>query len=97
MSRTRWTRRIGKHLQVKLLSAAGLKTEVARQISPDLAATFTDLLLEMSAMKNQGSACVARKVVEDLAVLDVFNLLRWLPRDYFFGKSVLCEASATSL
>jgi hypothetical protein len=75
-----------KHLQVKLLSAAGLKTEVANQVSPDLAATFTELLLEMSAMKNQGSACVARRVVEDVAVLDVFNLLRWLPRDYFSGN-----------
>src|SRR5688572_30458365 len=68
-----------KHLQVKLLSAAGVKTETAKRISSeniDLARRFTDLLLEMAALKNQGSACVARRVVEDLAVLDVFNLLR---------------------
>ncbi len=74
-----------KHLQIQLLSAAGLKTELAKQISADLADRFTELLLEMAAMKNQGSACVARKVVEDLSVLDVFNLLRRSPRDYFSG------------
>jgi hypothetical protein len=78
-----------KHLQVKLLSAAGLRPRIARQICTDqgeLVQRFTDVLLEMAALKNQGSACVARKVVEDLAVLDVFNLLRWSPRDYFFGN-----------
>jgi hypothetical protein len=26
------------------------------------------------------------KVVEDVAVVDVFNLLRWSPRDYFSGN-----------
>ncbi|HEX3188042.1 MAG TPA: hypothetical protein VHQ94_24800 [Pyrinomonadaceae bacterium] len=78
-----------KHLQVKMLGAAGLKPQIARQICTDqfeLARTFTDLLLEMAALKNQGSACVARKVVEDVAVVDVFNLLRWSPRDYFSGN-----------
>lgn len=78
-----------RHLQVKLLGAAGLKSHVARQICAghsDLARRFTDVLLEMAALKNQGSACVARKVVKDLAVLDVFNLLRRLPREYFAGN-----------
>jgi hypothetical protein len=75
-----------KHLQVKLLTAAGLKTDVAQQIDADVARRFTDVLLEMAALKNQGSACVARRVVEDLAVVDIFNLLRWLPRDYFSGN-----------
>jgi hypothetical protein len=28
-----------------------------------------DLLVEMSLMKNQGSACVAKRVVEDVAVV----------------------------
>ena len=79
----------GKHLQAKLLGAAGLKTEIAERICADhadLAGRFTNLVVEMAAMKNQGSACVARKVVEDLAVVDVFNLLRRLPRDYFSGN-----------
>jgi hypothetical protein len=78
-----------KHLPVKMLGAAGLRPQIAKQICTDrfeLARTFTDLLLEMAALKNQGSACVARKVVEDVAVVDVFNLLRWSPRDYFSGN-----------
>jgi hypothetical protein len=77
-----------KHLEVNLLGAAGLKPQIAKQICTDrseLAHCFTDLLLEMAALKNQGSACVARRVVEDVAVLDVFNLLRRAPRDYFSG------------
>jgi hypothetical protein len=78
-----------KHLEIKLLGAAGLKTHVAQQIQAehsDLASRFTEVLLEMSALKNQGSACVARRVVENLSVLDVFNLLRRAPRDYFSGN-----------
>ena len=78
-----------EHLQVKLLGAAGLKTEFAQGVQAqhaDIARRFTDIVVEMAALKNQGSACVARKVVEDLAVVDVFNLLRWLPRDYFSGN-----------
>jgi len=78
-----------KHLEVKLLAAAGLKTHVAQWIQADhadLAQRFTDLLLEMADLKNQGSGCVARRVVENLSVLDVFNLLRRSPRDYFSGN-----------
>jgi hypothetical protein len=78
-----------KHLRVKLLGAAGLKTESAERIcadQPDLAARFADILVELASLKNQGSACVARKVVADLAVVDIFNLLRRLPRDYFSGN-----------
>lgn len=75
-----------RHVQVKLLGAAGLKSEVAQQIQLKLAERFTNILLELAALKNQGSACVARRVVEDLAIVDVFNLLRRAPRDYFGGK-----------
>jgi hypothetical protein len=78
-----------KHLEVKLLGAAGLKPQIAKQMCterPELAHRFTDLLLEMVALKNQGSACVARRVVEDVSVVDVFNLLRRAPRDYFSGN-----------
>jgi len=78
-----------KHLEVKLLGAAGLKTQIAQQICherSELAHRFTDLLLEMATLKNQGSACVARTVVESVSVLDVFNLLRRAPRDYFSGN-----------
>ena len=78
-----------KHLEAKLLGAAGLKPHVAQCIQADhaeLAQRFTDLLLEMAALKNQGSACIARRVVDDLSVLDVFNLLRRAPRDFFTGN-----------
>ncbi|HET7112793.1 MAG TPA: hypothetical protein VFI57_04080, partial [Pyrinomonadaceae bacterium] len=82
-------RAYAKHLQIKLLGAAGLKPDVAQRIQAersDLASHFTEVLLEMAALKNQGSACVARRVVEDLSVLDVFNLLRRSPREYFPGN-----------
>src|SRR6185503_893873 len=39
--------------------------------------------MEMAALKNPGSACVARKVVEDVSVVDVFNLLGKAPGEYF--------------
>jgi hypothetical protein len=75
-----------KHLQVSLLAATGLKTEMARRLQtehPEVAESFTTLLLEMAALKNQGSACVAKKVVEDVSVVDVFNLLGKAPGEYF--------------
>ena len=78
-----------QHLEVKLLGAAGLKPQIAKQICVDqseLTHRFTETLIEMAALRNQGSACVARRVVEDVAVLDIFNLLRRLPRDYFSGN-----------
>jgi len=75
-----------KYLQVKLLSAAGLKTEVASRIQSEheeIASHFTNLVLEIATLKNPGSACVARRVVEHVSVLDVFNLLGSFPEDYF--------------
>ena len=71
-----------RHLQVRLLAATGLKTDVARRIQterPELAQNFAKLFLGMAALKNVGSACVARKVVEDVSVVDVFNLLGKAP------------------
>jgi len=75
-----------RHLQVRLLAATGLKTDVARRIQterPELAQDFAKLFLDMAALKNAGSACVARKVVEDVSVVDVFNLLGKAPGEYF--------------
>ena len=75
-----------RHVQVRLLAASGLKTDVARRIQtehPDVAERFAKLLMEMAALKNPGSACVARKVVEDVPVVDVFNLLGKAPGEYF--------------
>jgi hypothetical protein len=75
-----------KHLQVMLLSAAGLKLEVARRIQtemPDLAQRFAELILKMAALRNPGPVMVARAVVERVSVLDVFGLLGKFPRKYF--------------
>ncbi|HEX5601832.1 MAG TPA: hypothetical protein VFX63_04745, partial [Pyrinomonadaceae bacterium] len=75
-----------RHLQVRLLAATGLKTDVARRIQaehPDVGERFAKLLMEMAALKNPGSACVARKVVEDVSVIDVFSLLGKAPGEYF--------------
>jgi hypothetical protein len=75
-----------RHLQVRLVAATGLKTDVARRIQtehPEVAKSFATLLMEMAALKNVGSACVARKVVEDVSVVDVFNLLGKAPGEYF--------------
>ena len=78
-----------KHLQVRLIAAAGLKTDLASRIQtehPELAQSFSKLLLDLVALKNRGSAWVARKVVEDMSVVDVFNLLSKAPPAYFDGR-----------
>ena len=83
--------RYAKHLQVKLLGAAGLRTEVARNIHatyPDLAERFCNVFLAMSVLKNPGSPSVARKVVTDLSVMDVFGVLAGLPSDYCARKDL---------
>lgn len=75
-----------KHLQIQLLCAAGLKKEVACRMQTehaDLTGRFTDLIIEMSALKNRGALCVARSQVEQTAVLDVFNLFRTFPEYHF--------------
>jgi hypothetical protein len=77
------------YLQLRLLSALGLRPQIAQKVKAktDLAVRFTDVLLAMAALKNSGSACVARKVV-DLSVLDVFKVLANLPHDYFAKRDL---------
>ena len=75
-----------RHLQEVLLCAAGLKRALARRVQaehPGLAARFTDLIAEIAALRNPGVVCIARSVVENISVVDVFNLLRRLPSRYF--------------
>ena len=75
-----------RHLQVKLLKATGLTTHVAQEIqqrSPELAKRFSEALLEMARLRNPGKACVARQVVRDVSVVDVFNLLGNIAPGYF--------------
>jgi hypothetical protein len=74
------------HLQLELLSAVGLKTEVARRIRKehaDLSGRFKDIITAMCELKNPGNVEMARRLVEDVSVLDVFNLLRRFPEKYF--------------
>jgi hypothetical protein len=78
-----------RHLEIKMLNAAGLKTLVAERLQAEtkLAGHFTDVLAAMAVLKNPGSTSVARKVV-DRSVVDVFNLLGNLPADYFANREL---------
>jgi hypothetical protein len=76
----------GKHLQLQLLSSAGLKKELAQRIQDNhaqIASDFTELLMEMTALKNRGALGVSRATVEQVAILDVFNLLACVPAAFF--------------
>lgn len=97
LSKIRWINLPGKmeqayrrHLQVKLLSATGLKTEVAERIQterPELAVSFTELFLRMVGLKNPGTTRAWKSMVESVSVLDVFHLLQQLPETYFANPS----------
>ena len=77
--------RYAKHLEVRLLCATGLRRHVADQIheQTDLGKSLSQTLLALSALKNSGVPCVARKVVRDFSVVDVFGLLGSFPANYF--------------
>ena len=77
--------RYAKHLEVRLLCATGLRRHVADQIheQTDLGKSLSQTLLALSALKNSGVPCVARKVVRDFSVVDVFGLLSSFPANYF--------------
>jgi hypothetical protein len=74
-----------RHLEVKLLAATGIATSVAKLIQQqtDIAKRFTGVFLEMASLRNPGKACVARTVVTDISVADVFNLLGNIAPEFF--------------
>ena len=82
-----------KHLEVKLVAATGIGTRIAREIQQrsDLAKRFSEVFLALASLRNPGRACVARKVVTDLCVVDVFGVLARLPSE-FFGEGDLRAA-----
>ena len=82
--------RYAKHLELKLLSATGLRTGVAQQVQQqsDVGERFVKVLLEMAGLKNPGSPCVARKVVQDVCVVDVFAVLGNVASDFFADRDV---------
>jgi hypothetical protein len=76
----------GKHLQVRLLKATGLKTELAERIQaeqPALTENFTILFLRMAGLRNPGTTRAWTSTVESVSVLDVFHLLQRLPETHF--------------
>jgi len=75
-----------QHLQVELLSATGLKRDLAELILKEhagVAQRFTEIIVRMCELRNPGNIEMARRLVENISVLDVFNLLREFPRTYF--------------
>ena len=78
-----------RHLEIKMLNAAGLRTHVAQRLQQqtNLAGHFTDVLAAMAVLKNPGPTSVARKVVER-SVVDIFNLLGSLPSDFFANRDL---------
>jgi len=75
-----------KHLQVKLLCAVGLKTGVAQRMQAEqteLVSRFINLLLKMIELRNPGSVCISKSLVESTSALDVFHLLEKFPQTYF--------------
>lgn len=75
-----------QHLQIQILCATGLKREMAAHVQTehrDLAHRFTLTLTKMCKLSNPGSVEMGRAVVENVSVLDVFNLLRTFPVTHF--------------
>lgn len=73
-------------LQLQLLAATGLKTELCERLRtehPALSRRFKEIVMEMCELRNPGNVEMARRLVEYASVLDVFNLLREFPRSYF--------------
>ena len=87
-----------RHLQVKLVAATGVGTRIAQLIQQqsDVAKRFSDVFLALASLRNPGNACVARKVVRDLCVVDMFSVLGRLPAE-LFGLRELREAGLPEL
>lgn len=83
-----------KELQLQILKAVGLKEDAAialQKNEPDCCRQFSDLFLEMSRLKNPGNILADTEVVREVAVLDVFNLLRELPALHFSPSGATIE------
>lgn len=82
--------RYAKHLEVRLLCATGLRRHVADQIhqQTELGKSLSKTLLALSTLRNMGLPCVARKVVRDLCVVDVFAILGNVASDFFADRDM---------
>ncbi|HEX8068809.1 MAG TPA: hypothetical protein VF546_02580 [Pyrinomonadaceae bacterium] len=75
-----------KHLQVSLLTAAGLKAEVAERLQAqhtELARRFAAVIVQMAQLRNPGVVNAGRTPVAAVSVLDIFHLLQTFPPTYF--------------
>lgn len=76
------------HLQLQLLTAAGLREPVAeclRAQYPAVAVRFMTVVTAMAALRNPGSVNANRAPIEKISVLDVFGCLARYPTLYFGG------------
>jgi hypothetical protein len=90
----------GKHLQIQMLKAAGLKISIAQNIQgdfPHVAQHFQQILNEMATLINRGSVDANKPPVEHISVLDIFNLLQEYPRIYFTKIARSPEAEILTL
>lgn len=74
------------HLESVLLCAAGFKSLLARRISAghkELAREFCEAMMELTGLTNPGSVEGGRLLIDDVAVVDVHNLLREAPKIFF--------------
>ena len=79
-------RAYARHLEAQLLGATGLKAEVVNRVRSDhadLVRRFTTIISAMCELRNPGRVEMAKRVVMDVSVLDVLNLLREYPNIYF--------------
>jgi len=71
-----------RHLHLQMLTAIGLRADVARRIDadyPKVARRATKVLLRMASLRNPGNVNANEVTGERISVLDVFNLLRVYP------------------
>lgn len=73
-----------KALDAQLVAATGLPPEFAQSVGPS---ELPKVIRELAELSHVPVADADKSVSERDAVVDVFNLLRWFPRDCFSGTS----------
>jgi hypothetical protein len=75
-----------RHLRQQFLCATGLKTRMADRIAeehPALAEALAGTLMGMTEIRNPAGIESSKRIITDVAALDVFGLLAAYPRVYF--------------
>ncbi|HEV7857555.1 MAG TPA: hypothetical protein VGO91_02810 [Pyrinomonadaceae bacterium] len=74
------------HLELQLLCAAGLKMRLAERLRAErytVVKCFMRVLMRMTELKNRTDLQQCRLLIEEAAVVDVFQLLQHYPEQYF--------------